>query len=172
MDIGSSSSAGIGQTAQLYKNAYDKLLGNTKTRAKVVNLISHIFLLAAFVMGGLGVANILTPFIVGLSAVGLAVGYMIVKLTAAECKKRYVDLLSSAVVSLFLSVFGAFALTGLLSNAHLGYALMGTVAATLVAAGCMMIYAKRREERTSIPGKVPNSIYSSVAPPPVETCVI
>lgn len=134
-------------TGQLYKEAYDKMLGNTTQCAKIVNLLSNVILLAVFVTGCVGAASAIPGFVMGWTVVGLGSGYMALKLLGGNTKNRKVDLISSALVAAVLITFGALGCAGVLTNAHVGYALIGSVAVTAFVSSYMMIFAKRREDK-------------------------
>jgi hypothetical protein len=146
----SATSASLGTTAlsgQLYKDAYDKMLGNTTACAKVITLVGQGLLLAVFVLGCVGAAQMLSPRILGWSLVGLGLGYATIKLLAGELKKRRVDLISSAAIASLLIVFGALGVSGVMASAHMGYAIIGTVSTVAVSTSSMMIVAKRLQEK-------------------------
>jgi len=135
-------------TGHLYQAAYDKMLGNTTLCAKVMNFFSKGILLTVFVIGCIGSAQVLSASIIGWSLVGLGAGYMAIKLLAGKCSQRKMDLISSAIICAILSTFGGLGIAGVLSNAHIGFAMIGGVCTVVLVTSFMMIGAKRQVERT------------------------
>lgn len=131
-------------TGQLYKEAYDKLLGNTTQCSKVANLLSNVVLLAVFIIGCAGAAQVIPGSAMGWSVVGLGGGYMAVKILAGNIKSRAVDLISSSIVAVAIIVFGTLGCIGVLTNAQMGYALIGSVVLTVFISSYMMIFAKHK----------------------------
>jgi hypothetical protein len=144
---GSSSPSCVGNMAhigQRYNAAYDKMMGNTTQCAKIANLLGNGILLAVFVIGCLGAGGVFSGAVMGWIVVGLGAGYMAMKLLGGNVRNRRIDLISSTVVAASILTFGALGVTGVLATAHIGYALIGSVAMTALAAICMRIVAKRK----------------------------
>jgi len=136
-------------TGQLYKEAYDKLLGNTTQGSKVANLLSNIVLLAVFIIGCAGAAQVIPGFAMGWSIVGLGGGYIAIKILGGNIKSRTVDLISSSIVAAAIIAFGALGCIGILTNAQMGYALIGSVVLTAFISSYLMIFAKHKSKDLS-----------------------
>jgi hypothetical protein len=135
---------------ELYKAAYDRMLGNTTRCAKIVNFLSNMILLTVFVVSCTGSATLFPNGIMGWILVGLGGGYMALKLLGGNLKNRSVDLISSALIAAIIVIFGSLGAASLLTDLQMGCALIGVIVAYALSSSCMMIYAKQREERQYI----------------------
>ena len=126
-----------------YTVPYRELLGSTTERARVTNLLGKILLVALFVIGCVGASGAFGGSAMGWTTLGVGVSYLGVKLIGGNLKERKVDLIAAAIIVASLIIFGTLGGVGLLTAAHVGYALIGiTLLVGAVSIG-EMIVAKR-----------------------------
>ncbi len=127
----------------VYKAAYDQMLGNTETCDKIVNLLSNGILMAVFVIGCVGAAQLIPAAEMGWTIVGLGGAYSALKLLACRLGSRKIDLLWSVLTNAVVVSFGALTALGILTTGQAGYALIGVSLANTVLAIQIMLIAKK-----------------------------
>src|SRR5262249_29484339 len=128
------------QIGQLYKESYDRMLGNTTLCSKSVNLLGNAILFALFVIGCIGAAGAFPSAALGWTIVGLGVSYMVVKLLGGNCRNRAIDLVIATAITSLLLMFGTLGGVGVLSGTVVGSVLIASMSAIpLLACGLMMI---------------------------------
>ena len=135
------------ENGRVYKDAYDRMMGNTTKCTRVINVFGNSILFAILIIGCIAAAQMLPGSLTGWSVAGGGGSYMAMKLLPGNAKNRQIDLISSGVLAFSIITFGVLGGAAVLTNVQMGSALIGVVALTALMSSGAMIFAKRREEK-------------------------
>lgn len=121
---------------QRTQKEYYKQIGYQETRPFMMGCISNVLMVALLAIGCLAASGILSATVAGWTAVGLGGGALTAEFIGGRVCSRMISILISSLFVVSIITIGALGGVGVLTSAHVGYALIGSIATQFVFYSC------------------------------------